>query len=266
MKNVVKEYKEDGFCIFKSVLDINTCNELKNYLSTLKVKRWIPFSNIPWGWGSLIGKGPFDKVINNKILNGFFETLFGNKKYIFPNMMINNKAPWIGLDVEWHREIFNVDTYAPGYSFKDWENLARIYIALDDQTKENGCLQLYSKSHTVDKLPYEDIIDCNFGHKRRVTSEGMNLVSKTCKHIYCEMDFGDMLIFNDRIVHGSNTNKTSHERKSIVLGVRNDIKKSDKNIYEKATSFRRQFIIDNLEKRINEIKTENMYNDFNKEK
>ena len=135
------------------------------------MKRYIPFSNIPWGWGSLLDEGPFVKITENKTLNEFCNAVFQSENYVFPNMMINNKAPWIGPEAEWHREIFNVDTYAPGYTEDDWESFMRVYIALDKQTIENGCLRLYSGSHKIEHLPSEDIIDGN-GQMNLVGSEG----------------------------------------------------------------------------------------------
>ena len=149
MKEIVKQYKDDGYYIFKSLYSETYCNQLKDYLKTLEVKRYIPFSNVPWGWGNLLEKGPFIRVTENETLNEFCRSVFESDNYVFPNMMINNKAPWIGPEAEWHREIFNVDTYAPGYTVDDWENFMRVYIALDKQTIENGCLRLYSESHNM---------------------------------------------------------------------------------------------------------------------
>ena len=142
-------------------------------------------------------------------------------------MMINNKAPWIGPEAEWHREIFNVDTYAPGYTEDDWESFMRVYIALDKQTIENGCLRLYKGSHKIKSLPSEDIIDGNLGHKRRVPSEHMDIINNNCTEIYAEMNIGDMLVFTYKTVHGSHSNKGPYERKSIVLGVRHNTKEFD---------------------------------------
>ena len=267
MKNIIKQYKENGYYIFKSIYSEEYCNELKNYLNTLEIKRYIPFSNVPWGWGSLLDKGPFIKVTENETLNTFCKTLFKSDNYVFPNMMINNKAKWIGPEVEWHREIFNIDTYAPGYSpIEDWKELLRVYISLNKQTKYNGCLEIYKESHKIDHLEYEDIIDSNLGHKRRVNSEGMDLVNDSCEHFYCEMDPGDMLIFNDKIVHGSKSNKSPDERKSVVLGARHNIKKFDNEVYKRATTYRRNFIVDNLQKIVDKHKSQDMYQDFNKEK
>ena len=69
MEDIVKQYKDNGFYIFRSVFDKATCDELKRYLDILEVKRWIPFSKVPWGWGSLIDKRPFVKLVNNRVLN-----------------------------------------------------------------------------------------------------------------------------------------------------------------------------------------------------
>ena len=65
MKEIVKQYKDDGYYIFKSLYSETYCNQLKDYLKTLEVKRYIPFSNVPWGWGNLLEKGPFIRVTEN---------------------------------------------------------------------------------------------------------------------------------------------------------------------------------------------------------
>ena len=266
MKDIVEKYKRDGYYIFKNLYSEKYCDELKDYVNTLEIKRYIPFSNIAWGWGSLLNKGPFSKVVKNKTLNHFCESVFQSDDYVFPNMMINNKAPWIGPEAEWHREIFNVDTYAPGYTEDDWESFIRVYIALDKQTIENGCLRLYSGSHKIGYLPSEDIIDGNLGHKRRIPSENMDDVNDSCEQIFAEMEVGDMLVFTDKTVHGSNSNKGPNERKSIVLGVRNNIKEFDEKIYQKATDYRRNFLCNELQKIVDKTKCINLYQDFNQDK
>ena len=266
MKNIIKQYKENGYYIFKSTYSVEYCNQLKDYLKTLEVKRYIPFSNVPWGWGNLLNKVPFTKVVENETLNEFCRSVFESDNYVFPNMMINNKAPWIGPEAEWHREIFNVNTYAPGYTEDDWESFMRIYIAIDKQTIENGCLRVYAGSHKIEHIPSEDIVDGNFGHKRRVPSEYMDMVNDKCEQVFVEMEVGDMLVFTDKIVHGSHSNKGPNERRSIVLGARHNIKEYDEEVYKKETDYRRNFLCNELEKVVGKARGVNMYQDFNKEK
>ena len=266
MKNKIKQYRDNGYCMFKSAYSKDYCEELKKYVTTLDVKRYIPFSDVPWGWGSLLGKGPFTEVTENETLNEFCKAIFQSENYVFPNMMINNKAPWIGPEAEWHREIFNVETYAPGYTEDDWESFIRIYIALDDQTIENGALRVYSGSHKIGRLVPEDIVDGNLGHKRRVRVEDMNMVHSTCEQVFGDLEVGDMLAFTDRTIHGSCSNNGPNERKAIVLGVRHNTKEFDEEVYKKETDYRRNFLCDELQKVIDKARNVNMYKDFNQDK
>ena len=80
------------------------------------------------------------------------------------------------------------------------------------------------------------------------------------------MNIGDMLVFTDKTVHGSHSNKGPYERKSIVLGVRHNTKEFDEEIYKKATDYRRKFLIDELQNVVDKAKGINMYKDFNQEK
>ena len=81
-----------------------------------------------------------------------------------------------------------------------------------------------------------------------------------------EMEVGDMLVFTDKTVHSSHSNKGPYERKSIVLGVRHNTKEFDNKVYEDATNYRRKFLCDELQKVINKTKGVNMYQDFNQNK
>lgn len=265
MKEVMKSYSEKGYHIFRDVFSESFCEGLSEYLSNSEVKRYIPYSKSPWGWGNLLGKGPFSEVTKNSTINSFCEELFGDSNFLFPNMMVNNKASWIGPDVEWHREIFNVETYAPGYTIDDWKSFVNIYVAIDKHTKENGCLMVYSKSHELDDILPEDMIDGNLGHKRRVNSDSMRIVHDNCDLIHAEMNVGDVLVFTHKTVHGSNTNKGPSDRKAIVLGARHDIKPIDEEVYKQATKYRESFIKKSLQKVINKIDGA-FYSDFNQDK
>ena len=142
----------------------------------------------------------------------------------------------------------------------------RVYIALDKQTIENGCLRMYAGSHKIEHIPSEDIIDGNLGHKRRIPSENMDMINDMCEQVFAEMEVGDMLVFTDKTVHGSNSNKGPNIRRSIVLGVRHNIKEFDEEVYKNATDYRRKFLCDELQKIVDKTKGVNMYQDFNQEK
>jgi len=257
----VKEYNNNGYFLAKSVFSNEFCSDLKKYLNTLDSKINIPFSDIPWGYGNLLNKGPFGEVTKNKFISDFCKNVFEDD-YVFNHLMVNNKSSWIGSAVEFHQEIFNVDSYAPGYSKDDWKYFMQIYIALDKHTLENGCLVIIPGSDKFGVLPCEDVVGDNLGHKRRVTHEVMESMYKKCGKKIVLMDVGDVLFFNHRVIHGSSSNVSETDRKSIVLQARCDVIKKDDDVFKKETEYRKDYVINELSKKVNSLKNKNMYRDF----
>ena len=261
----IKQYIENGYHLEKEVLSPLLVSKLKEYLETLEPKLKLPFSDIPWGYGNLLNEGPFKQVTGHNFIKDFCSSVFKDE-YIFNHLMVNNKASWIGSAVEWHQEIFNVDSYAPGYSSKDWKNFMQIYIALDEHTVENGCLRIIPNSDKLGVLSCEDIIGDNFGHKRRVTHKALDEAYNKCGMEVVTMNPGDVLFFNHLTIHGSASNHSPTSRKSIVLQARCNVIKKDDNVFKTETDYRRNFTVVELEKKINKLKNQNPYISFRKEK
>ena len=264
-KESINNFCDRGYHIFDKVFSKKYCNELIKYLSQkVKPKVFIPFSESPWGYGNLLNVGPFLEITKNKTIVGFCNALLGSKMR-FNHLEINNKAAWIGPDVEWHQEAFNIKTYAPGYTAKDClKNFTQIFIPLDNQNSKNGGLKIIPCSHKEDLLPYENFINSNLGHKRRVKVETLNKLFE--KYGVLDLDFkaGDVLVFNHLLVHGSSNNLTNKDRKSIVLQCQSGSIIKDDKIFEKETNFRRKFVANALKEKINQIISKNIYTDFKK--
>lgn len=262
MKNLIKDYLKNGFMIKQSLINKEYCLKIKNYLNKQPAKINVPFSKIPWGYGNLLSKKIFNNVIENPFLRNFCLNVF-KEPYDYNHLTINNKAALIGSAVEWHQEIFNINTYAPGYGPKDYNKFMQIFIALDDQDSKNGCLKIIPKSHSYGKVKYEDIVGDNFGHKRRVEYKTLKKIVNTNGILDVPMKAGDALFFNHLIIHGSPTNYSNTSRKSIVLQARiKDFKKKD-NIFIKETKFRKNFVTNHFKNKINSLNKKNIYKDFN---
>ena len=261
--DIVKKFKHEGYVIVKNFLTKQTCDELINYLSTLKAKVNLPYTNVPWGYGNLLNQGPFSKISEHEFIKNFCQNLF-NGNFVFNHLMVHNKAPWVGAGIEWHQEIFNIDTYAPGYTSDDWEKFVQIYIALEDQDVANGCLKLVPGSHKLGVLPHEDAINDLLSHKRRVPYEIMQKIYKTNGIIETNLKAGDTLLFNHRIVHGSGSNASPRSRKAIVLQARKNSLKKDEQVFLKETEYRKNFVISALQEKINSISKKNVYLDMKK--
>ena len=226
MNKLIKSYWENGYILVKNFIPKKYCSELRIYLNKKQSKIKIPFSNEPWGYGNLLNDKKFEKIINNDFINNFATSIFKNGCN-FNHLTVNNKAPWIGPDVELHQEVYNMKTYAPGCNPKrDWKKFFQIFISIDNQTKSNGALKIIPKSHKLGPLKYVDIIGANLGHKRRVAIKDLEKAYKKYGLKEILLNEGDALFFNHLLIHGSPTNISPKARKAIVLQARDaNIKK-----------------------------------------
>ena len=263
MQDLVKNYKNNGYYLAKSVFSEDFVKELMDYLTTLKPKMTLPFTNIPWGYGNLLNEGPFAEINTNDLIVQFCKTMLGDD-YIFNHLFVHNKSPWIGSSIEWHQEVFNIDTFAPGYSKNEWKNFAQIYVALEKQDIENGCIKVFPGSHKMGIMQHEDAVNELFSHKRRVPYDMLNQLYEKYGIYNCELNPGDILFFNHLIVHGSSSNASHKSRKAIVLQARSNLKKKDMDIFNKETDYRKNFVIKSLQKKADDLTSKSIYKDMDK--
>tara|TARA_Y100000592_G_scaffold15326_1_gene22340 strand:- start:13307 stop:14116 length:810 start_codon:yes stop_codon:yes gene_type:complete len=260
-----EQYNKEGFKLFKGVFTRGFCEELKQYNETLPPKVMIPGTNIPWGWGNLLGKGPYKKISECKEINNFCKQILG-EGYVFNHLFVHNKVPWCGLREDFHQEVFNISTFAPGYSPKnDWHKFMQIYIPLDDQNLENGGLKIIPGTPQEGILNHLDILGPNLGHKRRVTNDDLDRVFKKYGIVNCELNAGDVLCFNHLLVHGSTSNHSPYPRRAIVLQARKDDIPKDENVLKQETKYRTNFVIKMIKNRLETLEKKDIYKDSNLE-
>jgi ectoine hydroxylase-related dioxygenase (phytanoyl-CoA dioxygenase family) len=257
--------QKNGFILIKRGLTKGFCETLIKRLKKLKPKVFVPNSKTPYGYGNLIEDQQYKKITLNKKLVLFLDQYF-KKKYSFNHLLLQDKAPWTGPQVEWHQEIFNINTFAPGTMKKDWKNFLNIYIALEKQDIENGCLKVFKGSHKLGILPHDDIINEHLNHKRQVKYDLLEKINKKFELFNCNMNQGDILIFNHKLIHGSGSNASSRSRKSIVMQARSKISPKRIDIFNKETKYRSNFAISKMKEKIISLSKNNIYKDFNKKK
>jgi len=262
--DLVKHYEDFGWIKLHNIFSTSFINETNYCIDHLEPSVTLPFTDIPWGYGNLIESIPFKHYIQNDQINSYLNSLFLNG-YHFNHLMVNEKAPYYGPNVEWHQESSNINTFAPGSNWKDdWKKFAQVYIALDNQDSTNGGLKVFSKSHKLGLLKHYDIISPFLTHKRQIVPKELFNITDNCDYINIDLCQGDVLIFNHLLIHGSGQNTSANRRRSIVLQARsNKLPKFNNSNYIKETNYRLQFIISNLESKIDELKHNNIYMDFN---
>ena len=262
----IQKIEENGFLLKRRVIAPHACEKIVEYLETKESKINIPFSDVPWGYGDLLGDKTLKYIYENEDVLRVCRHKLGDD-FQFNHLMINNKAPWIGPSVEWHQERFNIDTYAPGMRNEPdgWKNFLQVYVALDCHTLENGCLRIIPNSHKEGILEHEDIVNSTLGHKRRVTSKEMSRIHTKYGILNVIMSKGDVLFFNHGLVHGSSANVSHLPRKSVVMQARVPFEKDNK-LFNKETTYRRNFVKDTFTRKIEDINKKNIYNDFKRGK
>ena len=116
------------------------------------------------------------------------------------------KEPFTGGAWAWHQDY--------GYWYQNgclFPNMASVMIAVDPNTRQNGCLQLLRGSHKMGRIEHG-----RFGDQTGADPERVQEASKTLELIYAEMEPGDAVFFHCNTLHRSDQNKSPNPRWSLL--------------------------------------------------
>ena len=116
------------------------------------------------------------------------------------------KDPYVGRITPWHED----SAYWNG-RFDKYDKIVTIWLALDDVTKENGCMRVIAGSHTNGFSEYEDVdMSVNTFH-----AQIKNLDES--KAVDFEIKKGECSIHDSRIIHGANANTSPKRRLGFTM-------------------------------------------------
>ncbi len=119
---------------------------------------------------------------------------------------VMTKEPQFSSDTGWHQDI----RY---WSFPKPE-LVSIWLALGNENKENGCLQLVPGSHRMTFNQHQFDEEFFFRDDLR---ENQKLLEQT---VHAELEAGDVLLFHCRTLHAATRNHTNQTKYSVVFTFR----------------------------------------------
>ena len=243
---------------------MNEVNFLNETINSLEPKSIVPFTKkVAWGYGNLINnKDIIDSFLIDNLIN-YVKPFLAEGRIECNHFLAVDKAPFIGPDVEWHQEFFNINTFAPGYEAnKDLDCFIQIFSALDFHNSNNGPLMVFKGSHKEGLLPFEDIINPNLGHKRRVRFEDLVSLNKKYELVDIILSPGDAVFFNHLLVHGSPTNTSPNRRRAALFQFRVNKRIKNEDVYKNEISYRTKFIINQCQDKINKLLNANPYSDM----
>ena len=72
-KNIINQINTNGFYHYKNLISDENCDNILFKLSSMKSAINIPYSNIAWGFGNLLGNPNFSCIYNNVIIKEICE-------------------------------------------------------------------------------------------------------------------------------------------------------------------------------------------------
>lgn len=143
------------------------------------------------------------------------EDLLGGEVYHY-HSKITAKEPREGGAWEWHQDY--------GYWYNNgclFPLMASAMIALDQCTKDNGCLQVLKGSHQLGRIDHGLLDGEQVGADLRRVEEAKQHLDL----VYCEMNPGDVLFFHCNTLHRSDQNRSDSRRWTLICcynAARND--------------------------------------------
>jgi len=154
------------------------------------------------------------------------EQLLGGEVYHYHSKM-SIKEPLTGGSWAWHQDY--------GYWYNNgclFPLLASCFIAVDANTKENGCMQVLMGSNQMGRVEHG-----KYGDQTGADPERTDEAMKVLELEYAEMAPGDALFFHCNTLHRSDQNKSATPRWSLICcynaKANNPYKESHHPMYEK---------------------------------
>ena len=170
-----QQYERDGYAIFRDVIDLGLIQETSSHVGWLLEKH--PELRPEHLHHHLVASDPFwVRLISDERLLDIAERFIGPNIALFASHYIS-KPPSDGQAVLWHQD----GSYWP----LDPMEVVTLWLAVDDSTPENGCMQVRPRTHGEliphEMVPVENIED--FGVPRDVAKAREFLCSEVAEAV-----------------------------------------------------------------------------------
>ncbi len=149
--------------------------------------------------------GYFVLMSNAKIVDAV-QSLIGPELFANPVYNVRPKVPGVAAGaVPWHQD----KSYWPDANSNP---VITVWIPLVDATHENGCLHLIPRTHTKRVMTFHAETHTGTSYTEL---DAQHIEKK--KQVALPIEAGGAILFNDRLVHSSTPNNSSHVRWSVDL-------------------------------------------------
>ena len=208
----VKAFAQDGYLIIHSLFDREETDILRRAAKADAAfqKNAYDLKDPEGGVAKLVlwnkaGEDLWGAVARSERLVNAMERLLGDEVYHYHSKM-SIKEPFTGGAWSWHQDYGY--WYQNGCLFPD---MASVMIAVDPNTRENGCLQLLRGSNRMGRVEHG-----RFGDQTGADPERVEHAMKLLELVHAVMEPGDACFFHSNTLHRSDANKSPHPRWSLL--------------------------------------------------
>src|SRR5262245_55297522 len=164
--------------------------------------------------GNKAGEDLYGAVARSHRIVDAMEQLLSDEVYHYHSKM-SIKEPFTGGAWAWHQDY--------GYWYQNgclFPLMLSCFIAVDANTRENGCMQVIKGSHHMGRVEHG-----RFGDQTGADPERVHAALDVMELVYCVMEPGDALFFHCNLLHRSDQNKSPDPRWSLICcynAARND--------------------------------------------
>ena len=208
----VEAFHRDGYLILRSLLDPEEADILRQTAKADAAfqKNAYDLKDGEGGATKLAlwnkaGENVYGTVARCPRIVDTMEKLLGDEVYHYHSKM-SIKEPFTGGAWSWHQDY--------GYWYMNgclYPDMASAFIAVDPNTRENGCLQVLKGSHKMGRVEHG-----KFGDQTGADPERVENAMKIMELVYVEMAPGDVLFFHANTLHRSDQNKSPNPRWSMI--------------------------------------------------
>ena len=205
-------FQKDGYLIIRGLFDAEEADILRETAKTESAfeEKAYDLDDGEGGQQRLVlwnsaGEDLWGAIARSERIVNTMEQLFDDEVYHYHSKM-SIKQSRTGGAWSWHQDY--------GYWYQNgclYPDMGSAFIAVDPNTKENGCLQVLKGSHKLGRVEHG-----RFGDQTGADPERVEEASKVMELVYVELDPGDTLFFHSNLLHRSDQNTSEHPRWSLI--------------------------------------------------
>ena len=205
-------FQKDGYLIIRGLFDAEEADILRETAKTESAfeEKAYDLDDGEGGQQRLVlwnsaGEDLWGAIARSERIVNTMEQLFDDEIYHYHSKM-SIKQSRTGGAWSWHQDY--------GYWYQNgclYPDMGSAFIAVDPNTKENGCLQVLKGSHKLGRVEHG-----RFGDQTGADPERVEEASKVMELVYVELDPGDTLFFHSNLLHRSDQNTSEHPRWSLI--------------------------------------------------